>query len=194
MNKINDIINSLTRLPGIGRKSAGRITYFLIKNKEIAKEMLKTIENALNSIIYCSKCGNFTDIDPCSLCSDITRNNSIICVVEEPKDLSSIEDTGMYNGQYHILMGNINPLEGLGPEKLRIEELINRINENKITEVLIATNPTVEGEATFLYLANLLSSYNIKISRIATGIPMGGSLEYSDKITLGKAILSKHYL
>jgi len=193
MSSINSLTYILSKIPGIGAKSANRITYFLLKNKDISKEIATTIINTVENIFNCSICGNFTDINPCKICSDKSRDTAIICIVEEPNDLLAIENTGSFRGQYHILMGNINPLEGIGPEKLRIKELLLRIN-NEVKEVLIATNPTSEGETTFLYLSNILSTYELKISRIATGIPMGGSLEYSDKTTLGKAILSKHYL
>ena len=194
MKDISSITALLSRLPGIGKKSATRLVYFLLKNKEIARDISKNIDFIVNNIIFCSICGNFTVQDPCNICTDPNRDKSIICIVEEPKDLLAIEETQVFKGQYHILSGNINPLEGIGPEKLKISELILRIEKNGFTEALIATNPTVEGEATFLYLNNLLASYKIKRSRIATGIPLGGNLEYSDKLTLGKAIQSKHYM
>jgi recombination protein RecR len=194
MKDINTITTLLSKLPGIGKKSATRLVYFLLKNKEIARDISINIDFIVKNIIFCSICGNFTIQDPCSICTDINRDKSIICIVEEPKDLLAIEETQVYKGQYHILTGNINPLEGIGPEKLKIAELILRIEKNNFSEALIATNPTVEGEATFLYLNNLLANYNIKRSRIATGIPLGGNLEYSDKLTLGKAIQSKHYM
>jgi recombination protein RecR len=194
MKEINILISILSRLPGIGKKSASRIAYFLLKNKEISLELSKNIELTIKKIIYCSICGNFTISDPCDLCSDEKRDKKIICIVEDPKDLLAIEETNVYNGQYHILMGNLNPLEGFGPEKLRISELLTRIEKSNFSEALIATNPTIEGEATFLYINNLLEKYNIKRSRIATGLPIGGNLEYSDKLTLGKSIQSKHYL
>jgi recombination protein RecR len=194
MKDLNTIISLLSHLPGIGRKSATRIVYYLLKNKEIAKEIANNLDFVVNHIIFCSICGNFTINDPCDICTDPNRDKSIICIVEEPKDLIAIEETQVYKGQYHILMGTINPLEGVGPEKLKINELVDRIIKNNFSEVLIATNPTIEGEATFLYLNNLLEKRNIKRSRIATGIPIGGNLEYSDKLTLGKAIQSKHYM
>jgi recombination protein RecR len=194
MKDINNLISLFSRLPGIGKKSASRIAYFLLKNKDISLEISKTIEFTINNVKNCSICGNFTTNNPCDLCTDEKRDKSIICIVEDPKDLLAIEETHVYYGQYHILMGNLNPLEGIGPEKLRISELIKRIEKSNFSEVLIATNPTIEGEATFLYINKLLEKYKIKRSRIATGLPIGGNLEYSDKLTLGKSIQSKHYL
>ncbi len=194
MIDINDLVEVLSNLPGIGKKSASRITFFLLKNKNNAIELSNTISNIINNIKICSICGNFTINDPCKLCSSSNRDDSIICVIEDPRDLIAIEETGFYKGRYHILMGSINPLEGIGPENLRINELIKRIKNGNFAEILIATNPTTEGESTFLYLVNILQEYNIKISRLATGLPMGGSLEFSDKFTLSKAIQSKIYM
>jgi len=194
MLDLNDLITVLSMLPGIGKKSASRVTYYLLKNKEKAVKIAEVIQDTISKIKSCSICGNFTISDPCELCSSKNRDDSIICIIEDPRDLQAIEETGYYKGRYHILMGVLNPLEGIGPEKLRINELIKRIEESNFNEILIATNPTTEGEATFLYLLNLLKDYNIKVSRLATGIPMGGSLEYSDKLTLSKAIQTKIYL
>ncbi len=194
MNEIENLVGLLSRLPGIGKKSALRLTYFLLNNKDFSKSLVENIKKAIDNIFFCSRCGNYTSVDPCSICSSPERDKSILCIVEEQKDLLAIEETESYKGLYHILNGVINPLEDRGPESLRIKELIDRIENEKFEEVLIATNPTVDGEATFLYLKDILEKYNIKISRIATGIPMGGSLEYADKFTLGKAIQSKLYL
>lgn len=188
------LITALTKLPGIGKKSATRLSYFLLKNKDKSKEIFLSIVDSLNKINNCSICGNFSSSDPCEICSSSNRDKKILCVVEEPSDLLAIEETGCYKGQYHILMGNINPLEGKGPDNLRIGELLKRSANEKFEEILIATNPTIEGESTFLYLQNLLADQNVKISKIATGIPMGGSLEYADKYTLGRAIQSKNYI
>lgn len=194
MKEIEDLINLLSRLPGIGKKSALRLAYFLINNKDYSKDLIECIDLSIKSIFFCSICGNYTSIDPCEICTSESRDRSILCIVEEPKDLLAIEETNSFNGLYHILNGVLNPLEDRGPEKLRIKELIERLEKEKFHEVLIATNPTVEGEATFLYIKEILEKYNLKISRIATGIPMGGSLEYADKFTLGKAIKSKFYI
>ncbi len=194
MLEINDLINAFTMLPGIGKKSASRIVYHLLKNRKTAKEIAGIINETIEHIQNCFLCGNYTISSPCSICTSLSRDSSLICVVEEPKDLEAIEDTGIFKGKYHILMGSLNPLEGITPESLRIKELLDRIEHEKITEILIATNPTTEGEATFLYLQKILSSYNITISKLATGIPMGGTLEYTDKLTLSKALQTKHFL
>lgn len=194
MIDLNDLITVLSRLPGVGRKSAARISYYLIKNKNNAIELSNIIKNAVENIKNCSVCGNFTINDPCFFCSAQDRDNSILCIVEDPKDLLAIEETALFRGRYHVLMGSINPLEGITPDKLRIKELLARIEKEKFSEILIATNPTIEGEATFLYLQSKLLNYDTKISRLATGIPMGGSLEYADKLTLSKAIQSKRYI
>jgi len=190
---INELANSLSKLPGIGKKSAMRLAYFLLKNKDVANDISNTIKNTIENVKNCSICGNFTLQNICEICSNAHRDNSIICVVEEPKDLIAIEETALYNGQYHILMGTINPLEGIGPEKLRIKELVSRLKNNKFEEIFIATNPTIEGETTFLYIESLIKDIPIKKSRMATGLPMGGLLEYTDKFTLGKAIQLKQY-
>ncbi len=190
---INELANSLSKLPGIGKKSAMRLAYFLLKNKDTAIEISNAIEHTINSIKNCKICGNFTFLDTCEICSSSHRDKSIICVVEEPKDLIAIEETSLYNGQYHILMGTINPLEGIGPDKLRIKELVNRLKNDQFDEIFIATNPTIEGETTFLYIESLIKNLPIKKSRMATGLPMGGLLEYTDKFTLGKAIQLKQY-
>ncbi len=194
MTGLNELVELFSRLPGIGKKSAMRLSYYLVKNKKSAIELSNVIKEVIEKVSTCSICGNFTTSDPCALCRASDRDRSILCIVEDSKDLQAIEDTGSYKGQYHILMGAINPLEGLTPDKLRIKELLSRIAKESFSEVLIATNPTTEGEATFLYLANALSKHNLKISRLATGIPMGGSLEYTDKLTLSKAIQSKQYI
>jgi recombination protein RecR len=194
MIEINDLINAFSRLPGIGKKSATRIVYYLLKNKKKALEIASVINEAIENIKNCHVCGNYTLNSPCEICRSSDRDDSIICIVEEPKDMEAIEATGLFKGKYHILMGNINPLEGATPDSLRIKELLERIKLEKVREILIATNPTTEGEATFLYIQNLLSSYDIKLSRLATGIPMGGTLEYTDKVTLSKALLSKQTL
>ena len=194
MMGLDELINVFSRLPGIGEKSAVRLSYFLIKNKKNALELSNVIKEVIEKVTTCSVCGNFTVNDPCNICRANDRDNSILCVIEDFKDLQAIEGTGYFKGQYHILMGAINPIEGLTPERLRIKELLNRIEKEKFLEIFIATNPTTEGEATFLYLSNMLAKYKVKISRLATGIPMGGSLEYTDKLTLSKAIQSKQYL
>ena len=167
---LNELVELFSRLPGIGKKSAMRVSYYLIKNKKSALELSNVIKEVIEKVSTCSICGNFTTNDPCALCKAGDRDHSILCIVEDSKDLQAIEDTGYYKGLYHILMGAINPIEGLTPDKLRIKELLNRIEKESFIEILIATNPTTEGEATFLYLANALSKHNLKISRLATGM------------------------
>lgn len=191
---LNELVELFSRLPGIGKKSAMRVSYYLVKNKKSAIELSNVIKEVIEKVLTCSICGNFTTNDPCPLCKAGDRDHSILCIVEDSQDLHAIEDTGAYKGRYHILMGAINPIEGFTPDKLRIKELLNRISNENFSEILIATNPTTEGEATFLYLTNALSKYNLKISKLATGIPMGGSLEYTDKLTLSKAIQLKQYI
>lgn len=194
MDDFNKLILSLSKLPGVGKKSAVRMGYYLLNNKENAIGMFTNIIDSIKNIQTCSICGNYCSEDPCPICSDNRRDSSIICVIETQSELLAIEETGCYKGQYHILGGALDPLSGKGPDSLRIDQLLSRLQEGHFTEVLIATNPTVEGESTFLYLQNILSGKGYRISRIATGIPMGGSLEYTDKFTLSKALSSKHYL
>ncbi|HBI38488.1 MAG: recombination protein RecR [Spirochaetes bacterium GWF1_31_7] len=196
MFDINDLITALSKLPGIGKKSASRLTFFLLKNKDISGNLLTILSDVIINIKQCELCGQYTIKNICDLCSNEKRNKNKLCIVEEQNDMNAIEETGSFDGIYHILMGAINPLSGFGPEKLKINELKSRITKESFSEILIATNPTIEGEATFLYLKNIINSLSpsIKISKLATGIPMGGSLEYSDKLTLTKAILTKQYL
>ncbi|HPO48739.1 MAG TPA: recombination mediator RecR [Spirochaetota bacterium] len=194
MNEISDLINVLTKLPGFGRKNAARLSYFMMNNKNIANEISNTIQKTIEKVKFCSICGNYTTEDTCDICKDARRDRSIVCVVEEAKGMLAIEETGSYKGLYHILTGAINPLDGKNPDKLKITELQNRLEDKNIIEILIATNPTIDGDSTFLYLLGILSKYDIKISRIATGIPAGGSLEYSDRTTLSKAINGKIYI
>lgn len=195
MTIINELIESLSKIPGLGKKSAARIAIFLINHKDISLEISDKIKELISKIKICTICNNYTiNNDTCEICQSATRDDSLICIVEDIRDLQAVEDTGLFNGKYHVLMGNINPLAGIGPDQLKINELIKRINTKQIKEILIATNTTTEGEATFLYLTQILSDYPVKISRLATGIPMGGSLEYSDKLTLIKAFQSKYYI
>ncbi len=195
MYDISSLIETLSKIPGIGRKSAGRIAYFLLKEKKRGYELARVIDEVLSVTISCEICGNYTAISPCKICSDSSRDQSVICVVEDQRDLLAIEETCSYKGVYHILSGALNPLAGITPDNLRIKELAVRLNNRDIKEVLIATNPTIDGEATFLYIQKILADYkSVKISRIATGIPMGGNLEYTDKTTLVRALASKKYI
>ena len=197
MYQLEDLIAILSRLPGLGKKTASKLAYFFIKNKEYSEDFIKIISYINQNTKFCSECGCIIiDTDKCSICSSENRNKKILCLVEEQKDMLAIEDTGIFSGLYHILGGTINPLENRTPEKLRIKEFIFRLQQNNFEEILIATNPTIEGDATFLYLQNLIMTTfsNIKISRIATGLPMGGVLEYADKHTLSRAIEQKQYI
>jgi len=186
---IEKLIGSLSQLPGLGNKSASRIVYYLLKsNRVYCEDLAQDILQLKSSIGPCRICGNFTDIQPCSICSDSQRDRGILCVVEEPKDVLSIESIREYRGLYHVLMGVISPLDGIGPENLRIGSLVDRIKSERIEEVIMATNPTVEGDTTALYLANLLKKETrVSITRLALGLPVGGDLEYADRLTLARA-------
>jgi len=183
---IAKLINHFTKLPGVGQKTAQRYVYSVIKmNIEDVKDFSASILEVKQKIKYCSVCGNFTDVDPCSIC--ISRISDTICVVQEPKDVLAMEKVHDYLGLYHVLHGAINPMEGKGPNDIRIKELLGRVASGKIKEVIIATNPDVEGEATALYIARLLKPLGIKVTRIAQGISMGSDLEYADEVTLNRA-------
>ena len=176
-------------LPGIGRKSAGRLAYHVLKMPDEKAELFaKSITEAKKSIHYCEKCCNFTDKKICNICEDKARDHSTICVVEDPRDVGAIERTGEYSGGYHVLHGSISPLNGVGPDDIHIKELITRVPKENVKEVIIATNPTVEGEATAMYISKLLKPLRVKITRLAYGIPVGASLEYADEVTLSRAI------
>lgn len=176
-------------LPGIGKKSAGRLAYCVLKMPDDKAEIFaKSILDAKKNIHYCSKCCNFTDKKVCGICEDNNRDCSVICVVEEPRDVDAIERTGEYNGKYHVLHGSISPLNGVGPDDIHIKELLERMPKENVSEIILATNPTVEGEATAMYISKLLKPFGVKITRLAYGIPVGASLEYADEVTLSRAI------
>ncbi|MBW1998873.1 MAG: recombination protein RecR [Deltaproteobacteria bacterium] len=186
------LIEQLTKLPGIGQKSAARVALHILKSKkELAEDLARVLLEVKDKITFCSHCFNFTDKDPCSICRDPDRANGILCVVEGPGDQLALEEAGIFKGRYHVLQGVLSPLDGIGPEDLKIGELLSRIKEENIKEVIIATNPTSEGEATASYLVNLLSGHDTKISRIAFGVPMGGDLKYMDIMTLQHAMRSR---
>jgi recombination protein RecR len=192
---IKRLINELTKLPGIGEKTAQRLTFFLLKaSEDDIKELAKALVDVKENVRYCSICGNITEQDPCAICNDSKRTQQIICVVEEPNDLFAIERTREYRGLYHVLMGTLSPLEGVGPEDIRIQELLVRLQQAPCEEVIVATNPNVEGEATAMYLAKLLKPLGVKITRIAHGIPVGGDLEYADEITMTRALEGRREL
>ena len=186
---IERLIQELSRLPGIGRKTAGRLAFYILRiPKSEAQELARGIIDVKEKIQLCSVCFNLTDKDPCGICSDPRRNNEVICVVEEPNDLMAIEGTGNFNGKYHVLHGTLSPLDGIGPEDIKAKELLERLKAGKVKEVIMATNPNVEGGATALYLTKLIKPLGVKVTRIAYGIPMGGDIEYTDGVTLAKAL------
>ncbi|HUT83582.1 MAG TPA: recombination mediator RecR [Thermodesulfobacteriota bacterium] len=183
------LITELSRLPGIGEKTAARIAFHILScSKEQALDLAQAIARVKEEITLCTSCFTFTDDDPCRICRDASRNNEVICVVETPGDLIALERSGVFKGKYHVLHGVLSPLSGIGPENLRIKELIARVEKGGVREIILATNPTVEGGTTALYLSKLLKPFSIKVTRIAQGVPMGGDIEYLDEVTLGKAI------
>lgn len=186
---IESLIESYAQLPGIGRKSAERIAFHILDNmsKDDVKLMTNSIVTAKENVSFCPVCQNLTDTTPCKICASDKRDNSVICVVENPRDVIAIEKTKEYNGLYHVLHGALSPMDGISPDNLRINELLLRLN-NGVKEIIMATNPTVSGTATAVYLSKLISPMGIKVTRIAHGIPVGGDLEYADEITLIKAL------
>jgi len=186
---IQNLINEFNKLPGIGPKTSERFVFHLLKQpKEEISKLSQTLNNLKDNITYCSICQNISEKNPCHICSDQTRNKKTICVVAESHDMASIENTGEYKGLYHILGGNLNPLEDITPDKLKIKELLSRIKKNDIKEIILALNPDLEGESTTLYLIKILKPLNIKITKLARGLPMGSDLEYADEITLSNAL------
>ncbi|MCK5554508.1 MAG: recombination protein RecR [Deltaproteobacteria bacterium] len=186
---IERLINELSKLPGIGRKTAARLAFHILRiQKGKAQELARAIIDVKEKIQLCSVCFNLTDRDPCGICNDSRRSDEVICVVEEPNDLMAIEGTGDFHGKYHVLHGTLSPLEGIGPEDIKAKELLERLESGKVKEVIMATNPNVEGGATALYLTKLIKPLGVRITRIAYGIPMGGDIEYTDGVTLVKAM------
>ncbi len=186
---IERLIENFERLPSIGHKTATRLAFYMLnQNTEGVNEFINSIVEAKKNLKYCSQCFNITDTDPCPICSSPKRDSSTICVVEDVKDIAAMEKTHEFKGVYHVLHGSISPMNGIGPEDIKIKELLERINNTDIKEIIIATNPRVEGEATAIYLSKLIKPLGIKVTRIAHGIPVGGDLEYTDEITLSKAL------
>ncbi len=186
---VERLINELSKLPGIGRKTAARLAFHILRiPKREAQELARGIIDVKERIHPCSVCFNLTDQDPCRICCDSRRNDEVICVVEEPNDLMAIEGTGDFRGKYHVLHGTLSPLEGIGPEDIKVKELLRRLEAGRVKEVIMATNPNVEGGATALYLTELIKPLGVKVTRIAYGIPMGGDIEYTDGVTLVKAL------
>jgi recombination protein RecR len=183
------LIDELKKLPGIGAKSAQRLAFHILRSRDDDAEALAAaVRDVKAQLRLCSVCNNITDVDPCSYCSSATRNQRLVCVVEEPTSIVSVEKTRQYNGVYHVLHGSISPLHGVGPEHLRIANLVRRIDSGEVDEVILATNPTVEGEATAVYLSQQIRRPGVKVTRIATGIPAGSDIEYADEVTMLKSI------
>ena len=185
---VQDLIDELGRLPGVGPKSAQRIAFHLLATEAVDVERLaSTLLRVKNEVKFCAICGNVAQADVCRICSDDRRDASIICVVEEPKDVVAIERTREFRGRYHVLGGAVSPIDGIGPDDLRIRELLTRLRDGAVTEIILATDPNLEGEATATYLARMLSPMGLTVTRLASGLPVGGDLEYADEVTLGRA-------
>lgn len=186
---VQDLIDELGRLPGVGPKSAQRIAFHLLKlPAEDALRLASAIAVVKERVSFCATCFNIAEGDRCGICADERRDAHVVCVVEEPRDIVAVEKTGEYRGRYHVLQGAISPIEGIGPEQLRVAELLTRIEPEGIEEVILCTNPNIEGEATAMYLGRLLKPLGIRVTRIASGLPVGGDLEYADELTLGRAL------
>ena len=186
---IEKLIESFEKLPSIGSKTAARLAFYILNaSEEETNEFIKSIQDAKKNLKYCSKCYNISDTDPCPICANPKRDQSVICVVEDVRDIVAMERTHEYKGVYHVLHGSISPMNGIGPDDIKIKELLSRLMEGTVKEVILATNPRVEGEATAMYLSKLIKPLDIKVTRIAHGIPVGGDLEYTDEITLAKAL------
>ncbi|MED0935092.1 recombination protein RecR [Bacillus mobilis] len=186
---ISKLIDSFMKLPGIGPKTAVRLAFFVLDMKEDdVLGFAKALVNAKRDLAYCSVCGHITDRDPCYICNDSYRDQSVVCVVQEPKDVIAMEKMKEYQGVYHVLRGAISPMEGIGPEDINIPQLLKRLHDETVQEVILATNPNIEGEATAMYISRLLKPTGIKVTRIAHGLPVGGDLEYADEVTLSKAL------
>ncbi len=186
---LSNLIKELQRLPGIGPKTAQRLAFFIIEGPSSnAEKLARSISLAKTEIRFCKQCFNFASQDLCPICMDTKRDTSLICVVEDAKDIIAIEKTHHYKGLYHVLHGTISPIDGVGPEHLKIAELVERVKNSQLQEIVIATNPNIEGEQTAMYISKLLKEYDVKTTRIASGLPVGGDLEYADEITLGRAL------
>jgi recombination protein RecR len=186
---VQDLIDALRRLPGVGSKSAQRLAFHLLRAPaEEANALANAIRSAKEKVAICGECFNVSEGERCKYCRDTRRDGTIICVVEEPADIVAIERTQEFRGRYHVLGGHISPIDGIGPDDLHMRELVERIGRGEAKEVILATNPTVEGEATAIYLANLLKPLGLRVTRIASGLPVGGDLEYADEVTLGRAL------
>ncbi|MCM3631598.1 recombination mediator RecR [Paenibacillus glycanilyticus] len=192
---IAKLIDAFTRLPGVGPKTAARLAFHVLRMKEDdVIDFAKALVSVKRNLTYCSVCCNITDTDPCRICQDKTRDNSVICVVQESKDLVAMERTKEFQGHYHVLQGAISPIEGIGPDQIKIAELLRRLSDERVQELILATNPNIEGEATAMYISRLVKPFGIKVTRIAHGLPVGGDLEYADEVTLSKALEGRREL
>jgi recombination protein RecR len=188
-DSLQRLVEQLQKLPGIGAKGAQRLAFHILKNpRDDAERLIEAIRDVKDRVTYCSLCNNITDSDPCSVCADAGRDHRVICVVEEPQNVNVVEKTRGFRGAYHVLMGTLSPLQGVGPDDLKIKGLLGRVADGKVDEVILATNPTVEGEATAFYLARLLKPLGVRVTRIAMGIPVGSDLEYADEVTMTRAM------
>ncbi|MFN8038592.1 MAG: recombination mediator RecR [Acidimicrobiales bacterium] len=186
---VQDLIDELGRLPGVGPKSAQRIAFHLLKlPKEDALRLARAITEVKDRVAFCQRCFNVCEGEECTICLDDRRDPTVVCVVEEPRDIVAVEKTGEFSGRYHVLQGAISPIEGVGPDQLRVKELLARLEPEGVVEVILCTNPNIEGEATAMYLSRLLQPLGLKVTRIASGLPVGGDLEYADELTLGRAL------
>ncbi len=186
---LGSLIDELRKIPGIGSKTAQRIAFYLLAlPQEEADRLAESIRDAKRKIFYCSICNNITHVNPCQICSDSNRSDDQLCIVEEPFNISSIEKTGIYHGRYHVLLGTLSPLKGVGPDELRLDKLIQRIEKGRFAEIILATNPTVEGEATALYLLRVLKKFGIRMTRLAMGLPVGSDIDFADQVTIKKAL------
>jgi recombination protein RecR len=186
---VQDLIDELGRLPGVGPKSAQRIAFHLLKlPKQDALRLARSITEVKDRVAFCTRCFNIAEGDECGICADDRRDATVICVVEEPRDIVAVEKTGEFKGRYHVLQGALSPIEGIGPDQLRVKELLVRLEDEGVTEIILCTNPNIEGETTAMYIGRLLKPLGLTVTRIASGLPVGGDLEYADELTLGRAL------
>ncbi len=192
---VNRLINEFAKLPGIGPKSAARLAYFILRGSEDeARALADAIIDVKERIGLCSVCFNISESDPCPICADVERDHTLVCVVEDPLDVIALDRTGEFNGTYHVLHGAISPVDGMGPDQIKVNELIERVKSGDISEVILATNPNIEGDATAMYIARQLGQYGVTVTRPASGLPVGGDLEYADEVTLGRALSGRRAL